>query len=220
VITIAATESNGLSQQYAFPVFFAVPSIMPQTFPNVSFQIPSQPIQLGTHYSYPPPTAETFFSDSSFALYSRTNLEYILACTAAIEKDFANGDVYLLNGSFSIVMLQNSSFGGGSSFWYTTPMSVGFGASVLNPTVQWFILFNEIGKDTILNTPTAFPYGGNTDGGASEIYSETMGDIFSYASGYELVNNAASYGIGNDVASDIANSLLTGATGLKANFDA
>jgi len=41
-----------------------------------------------------------------------------------------------------------------------------------------------------------------------------------YATGYELVNNAASYGIGDDVALDVASSLLTGAEGLKANFDA
>src|SRR5262249_4088848 len=101
----------------------------------------------------------------------------------------------------------------------TTPMSVGYGLPILKPNIQWFILLNEIGKDTTLNTPTSRPYGGNTDGGASEIYSETMGDIFSYAMGYELVNNAASYRIESLVAADIANSLLAGSAGLKANFD-
>jgi hypothetical protein len=57
------------------------------------------------------------------------------------------------------------------------------------------IRFNEIGKDTTLNTPTSLTYGGNTDGNASEIYSETMGDIFSYASGCQLVSNPLTYGI-------------------------
>jgi hypothetical protein len=99
-------------------------------------------------------------------------------------------------------------------------MSVGYGLPVLTPQTQWFILFNEIGKDTTLNTPVTFPFGGNTDGSASEIYSETMGDIFSYATGYEVVNNAARYGIGDEAALDIGNSMLIGAAALKATFDA
>jgi len=120
-------------------------------------------------------------------------------------------------------MLENTSFGGGYSFWYTTPMSVGYGLPVLTPQIQWYILFNEIGKDTTLNSPVTFPFGGNTDGSASEIYSETMGAIFSFATGYELVNNAAKYGIGDDFAQDIGNWMLTGAsTGVigKQSYDA
>jgi hypothetical protein len=37
------------------------------------------------------------------------------------------------------------------------------------------------------------PYGGHTDGNGSEICSQTMGDIFSYAAACELLSNAASY---------------------------
>jgi hypothetical protein len=220
VVTVTATENTGTSQQFAFPIFLTAPSVTPQTLPNVSFQIPSQPIHFGTHYSYPPPTGETVFSDSAFPVYTRASMQYILSCAAAIDQELANGNVYLLSGVFAIDMLENTSFGGGYSFWYTTPMSVGYGLPVLTPQIQWFILFNEIGKDTTLNTPVTFPFGGNTDGSASEIYSETMGAIFSYATGYEVVNNAATYGISNDVALDIGNSMLIGAANLKANYDA
>ena len=223
VITVTATENTGASQQFAFPVFFTAPSVTPQTLPNVSFQIPSQPIQLGTHYGTAQPTGETVFPDSVFPVYTRASMQYILSCAAAIDKDFVNDNTYLLNGVFAIDMLENTSFGGGYSFWYTTPMSVGYGLPVLTPQIQWYILFNEIGKDTTLNSPVTFPFGGNTDGSASEIYSETMGAIFSFATGYELVNNAAKYGIGDDVAQDIGNWMLTGAsTGVigKQAYDA
>ena len=98
-------------------------------------------------------------------------------------------------------------------------MSVGYYDTLVDPSPQWYLLFNEIGKDTTLNTPTSFPYGGNTDGGASEIYSETMGDIFSYASGCQLVSNAASYGIGPDVTADIQSSMLAGAANLQTQFN-
>jgi hypothetical protein len=116
-------------------------------------------------------------------------------------------------------MLENTSFGGGYCFWFTTPMSVGFGSSVLNAPILWFILFNEPGKDVTLNTPISLTFGGHTDGNASEIYSETMGDIFSYAAGCELITNAASYGIGDEVAVDIENSMLTGAANLQSTFN-
>jgi hypothetical protein len=121
-------------------------------------------------------------------------------------------------------MLENTSYGGGFSLWFIRPMSVGFGPGPLAPAitswVSWCILFNEPGKDVTLNTPASFSYGENTGGNAGEFYSETMGDIFSYAAGCELVSNAASYGIGDEVAADIENSMLTGAAALQATYEA
>lgn len=196
VITITATENSEATQQVSFPVFFTTPTITEQALPGVSFQIPSQAVQFQTHYlSYQPPTDVTFFSDSSFPIYSRSDVAYILGVASSIDYNFANNNSFLVNGVFSIDMLEVTDFSGGASYWYTTPMSAGFSSSVADPPM-WYILFNEIGKDTTLNTPVSFPYGGNTDGNASEIYSETMGDIFSYASGCQLISNAASYGIG------------------------
>jgi uncharacterized protein (TIGR03437 family) len=222
VVTITAYENSGATQQIQIPVFFVGPSISPQATPQaVTFDIPSHPIQFGTHYSsYALPSGETVFPDGAFTPYSRGNLEYLLTQAAAIAEDFANDNVYLLNGIFDIEMIENVSFGGGYCFWFTTPMSVGYGSDIFSPAVQWYVVFNEIGKDTALNTPTSLPFGGNTDGNASQIYSETMGDIFSYAIGYELVNNATSYGIGNDVVVDMSNDLLAGAADLKGQSDA
>jgi Tectonin domain len=219
VITITATENGGATQQFSFPVFFTAPPITPQALPGISFQIPSQSVTLQTHYPYPPPSDVTFFSDSSFPIYSRSDVAYLLASASSIDYNFANNNSFLLNGVFSIDMLENTTSGGGISFWWTTPMAVGFGSTPLNTPIQWFILFNEIGKDTTLNTPVSFPYGGNTDGDASEIYSETMGDIFSYAAGCQLIGNAASYGIGPDVALDIQNSMLAGAANLQGAYN-
>jgi hypothetical protein len=119
VITVTATENTGASQQFAFSIFFTAPSVTPRILPNVSFQIPSQPIQFGTHYNYPPPTAatgETVFPDSAFPVYTRASVQYILSCAAAIDEDFVNDNTYLLNGVFAMDMLENISWGGAIHF--------------------------------------------------------------------------------------------------------
>jgi hypothetical protein len=54
------------------------------------------------------------------------------------------------------------------------------------------------------------PYGGHTDGTGSEICSQTIGDIFGYAAGCELLSNAAPYRLGDEVALDIGNPGLRG----------
>jgi Abnormal spindle-like microcephaly-assoc'd, ASPM-SPD-2-Hydin len=226
VVTVTATENSGATQQFSFPVFFTAPPITQQSLPGVSFQIPSQQPTLQTHWpAYAPPTDVTVFSSSSFPIYSSSDVAYILASASSIDYSFANNNSFLLNGVFSIDMLENTGTNppGGLSFWYTTPMSVGYAPTILVGTnfqpIQWNILFNEIGKDTTLNTPVSLTYGGNTDGDASEIYSETMGDIFSYAAGCQLISNAASYSIGSDVALDIRNSMLSGAAALQGTFN-
>jgi hypothetical protein len=146
IVTITAHENSGATQQIRIPVFFVGPSISPQTTPQaVTFDIPSEPIQFGTHYPYAPPSGETVFPDNAFTAYSRGNLEYLLTRAAAIAEDFANDNVYLLNGIFDIEMLENVSYGGGYCFWFTTPMSVGYGSDIFSPAVQWYVVFNEIG---------------------------------------------------------------------------
>jgi len=220
VITITATENNGATQQASAVVFFLPPAITPQVLSGVSFQIPSASVQFQAHWpAYAPPTDVTYFGDSSFPIYTRSDVAYILAAVSSIDYNLANSNSFLLNGIFSIDMLEATDFDGGVSYWYTTPMSVGYSTDVTDPPM-WYILFNEIGKDTTLNTPVNFSYGGNTDGSASEIYSETMGDIFSYASGCQLISNAAAYGLGPDVTADVTNSMLSGAANLQGQYNA
>ena len=116
-------------------------------------------------------------------------------------------------------MLEGTDYSGGVSYWFTTPMSVGYSASTLNAPIGWYILFNEVGKNTTLNTPTSLTYGGNTDGNASEIYSETMGDVFSYSSGCQLVSKPSTYGLDPAVAVDIRNNMLSGAALLQQSYN-
>ena len=220
VITITATENNGETQQASTVVFFLPPEITPQVLSGVSFQIPSASVTFQTHWpAYAPPTDVTYFGDSSFPIYTRSDVAYLLSAVSSIDYNLANDNSFLLNGIFSIDMLEATDFDGGVSYWYTTPMSVGYSADVTDPPM-WYILFNEIGNDTTLNTPVNLSYGGNTDGSASEIYSETMGDIFSYASGCQLISNAAAYGLGPDVTADVTNSMLSGAANLQGQYNA
>jgi len=220
VVTVTSFHADATTQQAAVAIFFVAASVSPVPLPSdVSVQIPSAPVTLQSHYVYPPPSDLVPLADSVFTTYSRSSMAHVLRAMATIQKDFANDDVFRTNGDFAQVILQNATFGGGITFWFTTPMAAGFGPGVVASPTVWFLLFNEMGKNTTLNTPLALPYGGNTDGHASEIYSETMGDIFSYAAGYELVNNAAAYGLGSDVATDIGNSLLAGAANLRQQYD-
>jgi hypothetical protein len=221
-ITITATENNGSTQTVSIPLFFVHPSVTKKSFPGISFQIPSTPVQFQSHWTgYTPPTDVTEFPNTSFPFYSRSVMAYILQALSSIDYTFANKNSFLLKGVFSIDMLEvtDSNFNGGASYWFTTPMSVGYSASVLNAPIAWYILFNEVGKDTTLNTPTSLTYGGNTDGNASEIYSETMGDVFSYASGCQLVSNPSTYGLDPAVAVDIGNNLLSGAASLQQAYN-
>ena len=48
----------------------------------------------------------TFFSNSSFPMYSRADMAYILAAISSIDYNFANKNSFLLDGIFSIDMLQ------------------------------------------------------------------------------------------------------------------
>lgn len=143
----------------------------------------------------------------------------ILERLSSIDYTFANKNSFLLNGEFSMYMLEVNNFSGGASYWFTTPMSVGYGASILKAPIGWYILFNEVGKDTTQNTPTRLTYGGNTDGHASEIYSETMGDIFSYAAGCQLISNPTTHGLDPAVAVDIGNNMLSGAAALRTAYE-
>lgn len=219
VVSVSIVDKDNTTQNFSFPVFFVAPVLMEQTFPGISFQIPSQPVTLQTHWPYSLPGDITPFPDSSFPMYSRSDVAYILAAISSVNYSLVNENSFLVNGSFSMDMFEVTGFGGGESFWYTTPMSVGYGPTLVNPSPGWPLLFNEIGKDTALNTPISLSFGGNTDGSASEIYSETMGDIFSYASGCQLISNAASYGIGADVVMDLQDSMLSGAMALQQAYN-
>jgi hypothetical protein len=219
-ISITATENNGTTQEVSIPLFFVDPIVTKKSFPGISFQIPSSPVELQSHWSaLPPPADVTEFANSSFPFYSRTAVSDVLQGVSSIDYTFANKNSFLLNGEFSIDMLEGTDYTGGVTYWFTTPMAVGYGASLLNAPIGWYILLNEIGKDTTLNTPTSLTYGGNTDGNASEIYSETMGDVFSYASGCQLVSNPSTYGLDPAVAVDIGNNMLSGAALLQQAYN-
>ena len=224
VITITATENDGTIQTYDVPVLFVSPAFTAQSFPGISFQIPSQTVTLQTHWPYAIPGDLTYLSANAFPIYSNSDVAYIQTVIASIDYNFANNNSFLLNSVFSIDMFGDNSSMGGEANWFTTPMSVEYDSGTLDPpgvesTPQWFVLFNEVGKVTTLNTPASYSFGGNTDGPASEIYSETMGDIFSYSSGCQLISNASSYGIGPDATADIRNSLLTGAANLQSAYN-
>src|SRR5579863_5697460 len=150
-ITVTATENNASKQTVSIPLFFVAPSVTKKSFRNILFQIPSTTVQFQSHWpGYTPPTDVTEFADSSFPFYTRSVVTQILQGLSSIDYAFANKNSFLSNGEFSMDMLEGTDYGGGVSYWFTTPMSVGYGASTLDAPIAWYILFNEIGKDTTL----------------------------------------------------------------------
>ncbi len=69
--------------------------------------------------------------------------------------------------------------------------------------MEYCALFHELGHGFTLNTPAEYYYGGQIDGAANAIYSESMAVIFSLAATAELLNHHEFYGIPYDLAFEI-----------------
>ena len=155
------------------------------------------------------PQEHTYFDESLFEDISKSTLEYILTLIASIQKDFVNDNVYLIDGNFEQVILRDPPFQGMYSLWYTNPVGIGVGDYGLQGTIQYSSLMHEIGHNFTLNTPSNYYYGGKIDGNANAIFSESMAQIFQHATAYEMLNNAISYGLSEDIVVELKQSAVS-----------
>ena len=169
---------------------------------------------------YGTPSSLTTFNDSSFTSIPRSTVEYVLSIAASIQKDFANDNVYSVNGGFNQVVLSDPNANGMYSLWYTSPVAFGAGNYAFQGTPQWSSFFHEMGHNMTLNSPANFHYGGNTDGCAAAIYSEAMAQIFQHATAYCLINDYQTYGLNEGLVMDIENSALNSMQIVKNSYEA
>ena len=211
IITITAHYNDGTSDSFKFVARFVTPVIKPVLLPdNIKVTLPSTSVSLTSRMpGYGTSSNLTAFNDSCFTTIPRSTVEYVLSVAASIQKDFVNDNVYLVDGGFNQVVLNDPNFNGMYSLWYTSPVAFGAGTYAFQGTFQWSSFFHEMGHNMTLNSPANYYYGGKIDGCANAIFSEAMAQIFQHATAYCLINDYQNYGLGEDLATDICNSTLS-----------
>jgi PEP-CTERM motif-containing protein len=209
-ITVTAHYGGDATETTQQLVRFVAPSITPIALPpEIAVTIPDSDVTLGSRMpGYMPPATLTHFDDSHFGVTSRTTIEYVLSVAASIQRGFANGNVADVGGGFQQVVLRDSSLSGGGmySLWYTDPVSFGAAAEAVSGSIQYSSFMHEMGHNVTLNSPAGYYYGGKIDGNANAIFSESMAQIFQHATAWEMINNAASYGLDADTAFELETS--------------
>ncbi len=208
-------------------VRFSSPNISVVPLPDVTcVHVPNENVVLSSRDfpGYKPPSL-TFFDDSFFSIDSfstimyRSTLEYILSVAASIQMEFVNNDAYKFNSKFEQYMLRDPNFSGAYSIWYSNPVAFGAENDLVSNGIDYSSLFHEMGHNFTLNTPSNYYYGGRIDGNANAIYSETLAQIFQHATGYEIVNNYASYGLSEDFMLEIKQSVIETIKVLRSAYE-
>jgi len=186
---------------------------------NLAVTFPSEELVLTT--AVPGFTVPTLppFDASAFGVVPRETIEHVLTAAATVQMDFVGSDVSLRNGEFRQVALSHKGFPGMYSLWFTTPVAFGVGGDSLRGAIPYSMFIHEMGHNFTLNCPARFCFGGKIDGCANAIFSESMAQIFTYATVYELVNNAEAYDLGADVVADIKRDANVTMRVVRASFD-
>jgi len=210
-VMVTAHYADGSTDSRQLDVFFVTAATQPIVLPEgVRVTVPSSPVALASRMpGYSPPARLTAFDDARLDAATRAAVEYVLTAAASVQKDFANNDVYEVDGAFRQVVLLDPEFGGMYSLWFTSPVSFGASATSFSGTPQYSSFFHEMGHNVTLNSPASYYYGGKIDGSANAIFSEAMAQIFQHATAYELINNRQQYGLSDDVVSGIKESGLS-----------
>jgi hypothetical protein len=125
VITVTAHYDDRTTDSTGLLVRFVAPVIKPVSLPDdVRVTIPISSVSLVSRMpGYTSSSRLSVFDDSHFGTTPRSTVEYVLTVAAAIQKDFANDDVCLVDGGFRQVVLRDPDFGGMYSLWFTSPVS-------------------------------------------------------------------------------------------------
>jgi hypothetical protein len=221
LVTVTAHYDNRTTDSIELGICFVAPLFKPVSLPeDVRVTILTSLVSLTSRMpGYAPPSRLTVFDDSHFGNTPRSTVEYVLTLAASIQKDFANDDVYLVDGGFRQVALRDPEFGGMYSLWFTSPVSFGVSTSAFQGTVQYSSLMHEMGHNVTLNSPADYWYGGKIDGNANSIFSETMAQIFQHATAYYLINNYQTYGLSEDLVADIRENALASMSIVRNSYE-
>ena len=220
LVRVTAHYSDGGTDTTEITIRFVSPAITTTSLsPDIAVSIPDSNITLISRMPGYGTSGLTYFDNSFFYIIPRSTTEYILTVAASIQKDLVNDDVYLINGGFKQVLLRDPPFGGMYSLWYTIPVSFGVGDYGFQGTIQWSSFMHEMGHNFSLNSPADYYYGGKMDGNANAIFSESMAQIFQHATAYEIINNAGTYGLSEDIIADIKQSAISSIKIVRSSYE-
>jgi len=222
VVRVTAHYSSTTSDSADALVRFTASTLVPVSFPAAATVTIPQVLpaltsrQAGAGFN---PALEAVPTAFFTTLSPRASLEYVLSHAATIELGILENDVEKVAGEWRQVVLYDPTFAGAYSIWFASPIAFGAGASFFTGVPGYSSLFHEMGHNLSLNAPAAFRYGGRIDGNANAIFSEAVAQMFQHAVAFELVNNAAKYGIPGDLALDIASSAHASAKTLEQLYE-
>jgi hypothetical protein len=204
-VTVTAHYQDGSSDVVTVLVHFEPLAVAPSAVdPSLRVSVPATPTTLGTRL-YPPPSGLLGFPEGGFTSISRASAEQLLSVAAQLQYWYASGDVVKPGGNFRQVVLRDPNAGGGMySLWFTNPVSFAVGGEGFRFPSGVMGMFHEMGHNVSLNSPAGFQFGGRIDGNANAIFSETMAQIFSYVTAYDLIRDGENYGLDCAVRQEIA----------------
>lgn len=157
----------------------------------------------------------TAVNKSFFSNFDRSTLEYVLTIAASIQMDFVNNNVRRdENGNFRQIVLQEYNFPGMYSLWNTSPP-----AFCVGNYVNFSSFFHELGHNFNLNTPAHFHYGKYLCGPALPFYTETLAQIFEYATSHEILSNSKYYAFEGELLEKIERDALENLRSLQKYHD-
>jgi hypothetical protein len=202
VVWVTAHYPDDTSDSAAVFVHFQPGTVLPSFVdPKLVVTIPAAAPTLGTRL-YPPPGGLEAFAESDFSLISRQRPNNFFQRLRNSSGRMPTG-MSKVNDGFQQVMLA-------ARRWAEcTPLvhepggrrrrrrHLSFPSGIMG-------LLHEMGHNVSLNSPASFRLGGRLDGNANAIHSETMAQIFSYVTAYDLIRNGTQYGLDCTTRRDIA----------------
>jgi len=220
VVTVTAQHVSGSRPSAQLVVKFVSPTLKNSPLPaTAKVTIPDAVVTLDGRGIYTPPKNLSSFDDSYFATITRSTAEGLLSLAAGVQSDFVNNDHVTFDSRFDQVVLLDPGNNFGYSIWYSSPVALALASTYLSGSIDWSSLFHEMGHNVTLNFPASFLFGGKIDGNANAIYSETLAQIFSFATTYELVNNKEFYGVPDDMALELGLNAKNSVKLVKSSYD-
>ena len=166
-----------------------------------SFTVPAAVTATAAGFNVPPVVA---FPDDAYARHSRATFERVTGAMAEIQRELVNDDFVRVDGGFRQHVVTQPGLTSSFSVWYARPPMIVVRGNGLSEPSGWSTFAHEMGHNLTLNSPAAYRLGGKIDGNANAIVSEALAQIFQHVTCHLLVNNAAAYGLPDDLAEDIA----------------
>lgn len=198
-VRFVASELGAYPARAELTVAFAAPPSATPTLPG--FTIP----------------AVTPFADDAYSKHPRATFERVTTAMAEIQRDLVNDDFLRVDGGFRQFIVTQPNLTSSFALWYSRPPIVVARNNALIDPAGWSTFAHEMGHNFTLNSPAAYRLGGKIDGPANAIVSEALAQIFQHVTCHLLVNNAASYGLPDDLAQDIADGARISFLNLKRN---